>query len=114
MLRRWPVTAAVMTVLASTTGCTTERAAAAPETAGPDTFVGVVRAQLPDIAAGRTDDQIQAIADTACAGLTAGKTGDAIVDTTRELGTDHATARELIKLAIDRTCLDQAPRVDEF
>ncbi|SDS59235.1 hypothetical protein [Actinoplanes derwentensis] len=128
MLRRLPVTAAVMTVLALTAGCTTDTGgtpaeAATPTpsaTTDPDSFVGVVRAQLPEIAEGRTDRQIQAIADTACTGLAAGESGDTIVDTTRTLGTadaeatDHATARELIKLAIDTTCLPQAPRVDEF
>lgn len=128
MLRRLPLTAAVTTVLAVTAGCTTdpggtpaEAATASPSaTVAPDSFVGVVRAQLTDIAAGRTDREIQAIADTACAGLTAGRPGDEIVDVTRALGTtdaeatDHATARELIKLAIDTSCLDQAPRVDEF
>ncbi|HWS31931.1 MAG TPA: hypothetical protein VN408_04220 [Actinoplanes sp.] len=128
MLRRLPVTAAVTTVLALTAGCTAdpggtpaEAATAAPSaTTDPDSFVGVVRAQLADIAAGRTDREIQAIAATACADLTAGASGDDVVDVTRALGTtdaeatDHATARELIKLAIDTTCLDQAPRVDEF
>ncbi|MDR6317432.1 hypothetical protein [Actinoplanes couchii] len=128
MLRRLPATAAVMTVLALTTGCTpgpkgapAEAATASPSASvDPDSFVGVVRAQLPEIAAGRTDRQIQDIAATACTGLAAGRPGDEIVDTTRALGTtdadatDHATARELIKLAIDRTCLPQAPRVDEF
>ncbi|GIE82083.1 hypothetical protein Aph02nite_80330 [Actinoplanes philippinensis] len=80
----------------------------------------VVRAQLADIAAGRQDAEIQAIADTACAALAAGNSTDEIVDTTRTLGTldaeatDHATARELIKLAIDTTCLNQRARVDEF
>jgi hypothetical protein len=82
--------------------------------------VSVVRAQLTDIAADRSDADIQAIADTACAGLAAGRSTDEIVDTTRALGTldaeatDHATARELIKLAIDTTCFDQRSRVDEF
>ncbi|WP_146246736.1 hypothetical protein [Actinoplanes xinjiangensis] len=80
----------------------------------------VVRAQLADIAAGRSDADIQAVADTACAGLAAGRSTDEIVDSTRSLGTldaeatDHATARELIKLAIDTTCFDQRGRVDEF
>jgi len=32
----------------------------------------------------------------------------------RHVATDDATARELVKLAIDTTCLDQASRVDEF
>ncbi|MFC4071727.1 hypothetical protein [Actinoplanes subglobosus] len=82
--------------------------------------MNVVRAQLADIAADRSDADIQAIADTACAGLASGRSTDEIVDTTRTLGTldaeatDHATARELIKLAIDTTCFDQRGRVDEF
>jgi hypothetical protein len=66
------------------------------------------------------EQEIQAIADTACADLAGGKDSDTIVDAARTLGTvdaeatDHVTARELVKLAIDTTCLDQAPRVDEF
>lgn len=83
-------------------------------------FVDVVREKLPEIAADRRDEEIQAIADTACAELGAGKKADAIVAGTRSLGTldaeatDQATARELIKLAIDTTCPDQSRRVDEF
>jgi hypothetical protein len=43
-----------------------------------------------------------------------------VIAETRTLGTadaeatDEATARELVKLAIDTVCLDQAKRVDEF
>ena len=98
---------------------------AVPDTAASATgrvsgFVAVVRDKVPEVAAGRSDAEIQAVADAACADLAAGKDGDAIVDSTRALGTvdaeatDHVTARELIKLAIDTTCLDQARRVDEF
>ncbi len=95
----------------------------APRTAtpaAPDGFVDVVRARVPEVAAGRRAEEIQAIAYTACADLAAGRTADEIVATARTLGTldaeatDHATARELVKLAIDTTCPEQADRVDDF
>jgi len=83
-------------------------------------FVDVVRAQLPDVAVDRRDEELRAVADQACAALADGTDGDEIVARTRSLGTqdaeatDQATARELIKLAIDTTCPDQDRRVDEF
>ncbi|MEU4624704.1 hypothetical protein AB0G04_32620 [Actinoplanes sp. NPDC023801] len=83
-------------------------------------FPRVVRDRLPEIAEGRQDPELQAIADTACDDLAAGKSAGAIIVVTRTLGTldaeatDHATARELVKLAIDTTCFEQRGRVDEF
>jgi hypothetical protein len=80
----------------------------------------VVRAKAPDVAAGRTATEIAAVATTACRSLRAGRAADQITAEARSLGTldaeatDDATARELVKLAIDTTCLDQARRVDEF
>jgi hypothetical protein len=110
-------------------GCDAETPAAGPpspaspappvESAGAG-FADVVRAELPDIAVDRRDDELQAIADQACAALADGTGADAIVAETRSMGTqdaeatDQATARELVKLAIDRTCPDQDRRVDEF
>jgi hypothetical protein len=88
--------------------------------AGSAEFVAVVRRAVPEVARGRTDAEIAAIATTACTGLRAGVDGDALVATVQSLNTqdaeatDQATARELIKLAIDTNCLDQARRVDEF
>lgn len=87
---------------------------------GSAAFVAAVRAKLPEIATDRRDEEIGAIAEQACAGLSAGLTGDQIVAETRTLGTedasatDQATARELIKLAIDKVCPDEAKRIDEF
>jgi hypothetical protein len=86
----------------------------------PESFVDVVRSRLPEVAADRRDEEIQAIADRACTALSGGADAGTIVAETRALGTldaeatDHATARELIKLAIDTTCPDQDRRVDEF
>ncbi|MBW6435166.1 hypothetical protein KZ829_15605 [Actinoplanes hulinensis] len=105
-----------------TTVKTTTKASPNPvvTASGPSRFVLVVKQELPEIAKDRTDQDIQAISDTACAALAAGDPADEIVAVTRSLGTldaeatDHATARELIKLAIDSDCLKQAPRVDEF
>jgi hypothetical protein len=82
--------------------------------------VRVVRARTPDVAAGRTTAEIGAIATTACSSLRRGRPAEQIAAEARSLGTldaeatDDATARELVKLAIDTTCLDQARRVDEF
>lgn len=101
--------------------------APAPTAAAPDDpvtspagFVAVVRAQLPEVAAGRTDDELHAVARQACVDLAAGTPADGVVATVQTLGTldaeatDAGTARELVKLAIDTDCLDQAARVDEF
>lgn len=88
--------------------------------AQPEQFVLVVREQLPDVASGRTDEEIALIAETACDGLASGTPSDAVAAAAQSLGTldaeanDPATARELVKLAVDTVCLDQAARVDEF
>ena len=90
------------------------------ETGGTAEFVRVVRARVPEVAAGRTTAEIAAIATAACKALRAGRSADAVQAQARSLGTldaeatDDATARELVKLAIDTTCLDQARRVDQF
>ncbi len=86
----------------------------------PREFVTTVRESLPEVAAGRTDEEIGGLARQVCSGLAAGDPADDLVATTRSLGTadaeatDHATARELIKLAIDVACPGEAGRVDEF
>jgi predicted small lipoprotein YifL len=109
-------------------GCGEDAPAADPPASSPAPpvesasagFVDVVRAKLPDIAVDRRDEELQAVADRACAALADGTGADAIVAETRSLGTpdaeatDQATARELVKLAIDTTCPDQDRRVDEF
>ncbi len=88
--------------------------------AGAAGFVSVVRERLPEVAVDRRDDEIAAVAGQACASLAAGDDAETVVAGTRSLGTadaeavDHATARELIKLAIDTVCPDQDRRVDEF
>jgi hypothetical protein len=82
--------------------------------------VAVVRAKIPEVARGRTNKEIAAVALRACVGLAAGRSADQIVAEAQSLGTvdatatDQATARELVKLAIDTVCPDQAARVDEF
>ncbi|WP_199512859.1 DUF732 domain-containing protein [Nucisporomicrobium flavum] len=104
---------ATSTVAPSTTATT--RTAA-----GADAFVAEVRRSLPEVAADRREDEIGAVARRACAALAKGDDADAIVAQTRTLGTvdaeavDEATARELVKLAIDTVCPDQDRRVDEF
>ncbi|WP_328473738.1 hypothetical protein OHA21_13300 [Actinoplanes sp. NBC_00393] len=135
MLRRWP-TVTVMAAIVALSGCTVnvnvpgEGAAAPtsrPTTAQPTTttavtyaFVSVVREQLPDLGSGRGDDEIQAMADVICNALAKDAKSEDVVDATRSMGSrdgvpiDHATANEVIKLAIDTSCPGQAPRVTEF
>ena len=87
---------------------------------GPAAFVAVVRARVPEVALDRRDEEISAIAGLACTSLKKGEDADTVVAVTRSLGTadaeatDEATARELVKLAIDTVCFDQRGRVDEF
>jgi hypothetical protein len=87
---------------------------------GTAQFVRVVRDRVPEVAAGRSTAEIAAIAVRACAGLRAGRSAEDVQAEARSLGTldaeatDDATARELVKLAVDTLCLDQAGRVPEF
>jgi hypothetical protein len=105
---------------ASATPAEGETGGAPAGAGGSARFVAVVRDKLPDVAADRRDEEIGLIAEEACAGLSGGKSADEVVAQARTLGTldaeatDHATARELIKLAIDAVCPDQAKRVDDF
>lgn len=101
-----------------------ETAAAASSVAeaveGAREFAKVVRERVPEVARGRQDQEIAAVAVAACAGLAAGASADQLIAAARSLGSldataiDTATARELVKLAIETTCPDQADRVDEF
>lgn len=87
---------------------------------GPQAFVATVRTLVPEAAADRGDDEIAGVAERACASLAAGTEAGGVVAGTRSLGTvdaeavDQATARELVRLAIDTVCPDQDRRVDEF
>ncbi|OJF13924.1 DUF732 domain-containing protein [Couchioplanes caeruleus] len=86
--------------------------------AGTGAFVEAVRDKLPRIALDHRDEEIAAIAEQACSSLAGGDDAGAIVAATRDLAgaaaTDRATARRLVKLAIDTVCPDQDRRVDEF
>jgi hypothetical protein len=90
------------------------------DVAGTAGFVAVVRSTLPAVATDRRDEEITLIAEAACGGLAGGLTADQLVAETRSLGTedasatDQATARELIKLAIDKVCPEEKKRVTEF
>jgi hypothetical protein len=113
-----PTTVAPATEAAGTTppavGTMPPAAGAAAE------FVAVVRRELADVAAGRTDAELASVATTACQGLADGTSADDVTAAAQSLGTldaeatDQATARELVKLAIDTACPAQATRVDEF
>ncbi|GAA4960401.1 hypothetical protein GCM10025331_59470 [Actinoplanes utahensis] len=114
-----PPTGPAATTPAGTTPAGTTPAGTPPE-AGTYAFVGVVREKLPELGGGRGDEELQAMADVICNALAKdAKSGD-VVDATRSMGSrdgtpiDHATANEVIKLAIDTSCPGQASRVDEF
>jgi Protein of unknown function (DUF732) len=115
-----PASAAATATTSPTPGGTATKPSPRRTGAGPSGFVDVVRDRVPEVAVDRRDDEIEAVARQACASLAAGKDADALVAETRSLGTadaeavDQATARELIKLAIDTVCPDQSKRVDEF
>lgn len=108
----------------STAGGGQATAAPAPPPSEPpvpkNRFVSTVREQLPLAAEGRPDDEVAALATRACRRLAAGDDAAVILAQMQSLGTldadaiDEASARELVKLAIDTDCLDQAARVDEF
>jgi len=137
MTTRWLATAALLVALGgcsdgagtrpadapapvTTPAATPATSASVREAVGPDAFVAGVRRSLPEVAADRRDEEITAIAAKACTALAGGEDADAVVAGTRTLGTpdaeatDEATARELVKLAIDTVCPDQDRRVDEF
>jgi hypothetical protein len=80
----------------------------------PGGFVAVVQREMPALAMDHRDEEIAAIAEQACAALAAGRSADAVVDEVRTYGTDRATARKLIKLAIGTVCPEQDRRNDEF
>ena len=104
-----------------TTAATSAASALPAEPAGDvQEFVAVVRDRLPDVAAGRTHAELAAVATAACEGLAVGASADDVVANAQSLGTldaeatDQATARELVKLAIDTVCPEESARVDEF
>ncbi len=116
---RAPATAAPTTAAPTTSPSSVFRTVPpAPRRIGE--FVKVVRARVPEVARGRSDAEIATVAVQACQSLAAGRSADRIVAEAQSLGTldaeatDQGTARELVKLAIDTVCLDQAGRVDEF
>jgi hypothetical protein len=146
MPRRWP-TVTVMAAIVALSGCTvnvnvpeqdattpasrpatttqaTTTPVADPATTQPQAptyaFVGVVREKLPELGEGRSDDEVQAMADVICNALAKDAKSEDVVDATRSLGSrdgvpiDVATANEVIKLAIDTSCLGEASRVTEF
>jgi hypothetical protein len=97
------------------------QAAAAPAGATPQAaeerpadFVGVVQRELPDLAMDHRDEEILALAEQSCAALAAGRSAGAVVAEVRTFGTDRASARELVKLAITTVCPEQDRRSDEF
>lgn len=91
-----------------------------PGIEGMQKYTSTVKAQVPEAASGRTDAEIAAVGLQSCGLLKADRPAAEVIERTRSLGgldaeaVDEATARELVKLAIDTICLDEKSRVDEF
>ena len=73
-----------------------------------------VRRELPALALDRREEEIDGIAEQACAALAAGRSARAVVDGVRAYGTDAAVARKLVGLAIATQCPEQDRRAGEF
>jgi hypothetical protein len=69
---------------------------------------------MPDLVLDHRDDELLALAQQACAALAAGRSAGAVVAEVRTFGTDQASARKLVKLAITTVCPEQDRRTDEF
>jgi ABC-type glycerol-3-phosphate transport system substrate-binding protein len=92
----------------------TAQAARQAEKKAPGGFVAVVQREVPGLAMDHRDEEIAAIAEQACAALAAGRSAGAVVAGVRTYGTDRATARKLIRLAIETVCPEQDRRADDF
>jgi hypothetical protein len=77
-------------------------------------FVAVVQRTMPDLVLDHRDDELLTLARQACAALAAGRSADAVVAEVRTFGTDRASARKLVRLAITTVCPGQDRRADEF
>jgi hypothetical protein len=80
----------------------------------PADFGTAVRRELPTLALDRRDEEIDGIAEQACGALTAGRSARSVVAGVRKYGTDAASARQLIRLAIAARCPEQDRRAGEF
>jgi hypothetical protein len=85
-----------------------------PEAVGEQRFVAVVQRDLPGLAMDHREDEIAALARQACAALAAGRSAGAVVAGARTFGVARASARALVRLAIDTVCPEQDRRLDEF
>ncbi|WP_158647558.1 DUF732 domain-containing protein [Actinoplanes sp. ATCC 53533] len=77
-------------------------------------FVTIVQRELPGVAVDHRDEEIAALAEQACAALAAGRSADAVMAGVRAFGTDRASARELVRLAVGTVCPAQDRRIGEF
>jgi len=100
---------------AATERTATARAANEQGTAaGPAGLVAVVQRELPGVSVDHRDEEIAALAQQACAALAAGRSADAVVAGVRTFGTDRASARQLVRLAVGTVCPEQRRRINEF
>jgi hypothetical protein len=87
---------------------------------GLDHFVATVQRRLPEVAADRRDEELEAVAEQSCALLASGTDAKTIAAVARTLGTsdpkatDRATAERLVKLSITEVCPAQKARAAEF
>ncbi|WP_306214420.1 DUF732 domain-containing protein [Actinoplanes sp. RD1] len=145
MTKRWLVAAALITTLAGcaepapsplSAHAPAEDAAPALESAGDaaaqpgrharqaraaaggtPAFVAAVQREFPALAVDRRDEELAAVAEQACADLTAGRDSATVLTGVRGLdpaAVDDRTARRLVRLAVGTVCPDQDRRVDEF
>ena len=77
-------------------------------------FVAAVQRTMPALAVDRREDENGTLARHACAALGAGRSADAVVAEVRTFGTDDASARTLVRLAIGTVCPGQDHRAGEF
>jgi hypothetical protein len=87
-----------------------------PTAAGrnPAGFAAEVRRELPGLLLDHRDEEILALAQQSCTSLAAGRSAGAVVAGVRTAGTDRASARRLVTLAITTVCPDQDRRLAEF
>lgn len=91
-----------------------EKSAADSAEKSAASFVAVVQRELPGVAVDHRDEEIAALAEQACAALAAGRSAGAVVAGVRAFGTDRASARELVRLAVGTVCPGQDRRIGEF
>ncbi|GAA0530022.1 hypothetical protein GCM10010172_08420 [Paractinoplanes ferrugineus] len=77
---------------------------AAGGNAGLDRFLAAVRTQVPTVALDRREEEVEELGETACDGLSAGRSKTTVARELSEHGVTSADARKLVSLAGDTVC----------